>query len=230
MTEEPCGVPFYGVAQGRTQLYWLSSSSSKRCFWDSSLLCVSVVVPFLLLSSVLAWRIPGMGEPGGLPSMGSHRVEHDWNDLAAAAAVFHHMTMYIELMHICFLSFMYLFLTVLGLCWCTWAFPSCGKQGPLSSCGAQASHWDGFSCRGARTLGCRPSVVVALGLSSCGSWALEHRLSCSMACGIFPDQRSNWCLPHCQVDSLPLDHQGSPIHAYLNWMVLVFKMLYVLMW
>ena len=36
-------------------------------------------------SSVLAWRIPGMGEPGGLPSMGSHRVEHDWSDLAAAA-------------------------------------------------------------------------------------------------------------------------------------------------
>ena len=35
-------------------------------------------------SSVLAWRIPGMGEPGGLPSMGSHRVEHDWGDLAAA--------------------------------------------------------------------------------------------------------------------------------------------------
>ena len=37
-------------------------------------------------SSVLAWRIPGMGEPSGLPSMGSHRVGHDWSDLAAAAA------------------------------------------------------------------------------------------------------------------------------------------------
>ena len=37
-------------------------------------------------SSVLAWRIPGTGEPGGLPSMGSHRVIHDWSDLAAAAA------------------------------------------------------------------------------------------------------------------------------------------------
>ena len=37
-------------------------------------------------SSVLAWRIPGTGEPGGLPSMGSHRVGHDWNNLAAAAA------------------------------------------------------------------------------------------------------------------------------------------------
>ena len=37
-------------------------------------------------SSVLAWRIPGTGEPGGLPSMGSHRVGYDWSDLAAAAA------------------------------------------------------------------------------------------------------------------------------------------------
>ena len=37
-------------------------------------------------SSTLAWRIPGTGEPGGLPSMGSHRVGHDWSDLAAAAA------------------------------------------------------------------------------------------------------------------------------------------------
>ena len=36
-------------------------------------------------SSVLAWRIPGMGEPGGLPSMGSHRVGHDWSNLAADA-------------------------------------------------------------------------------------------------------------------------------------------------
>ena len=37
-------------------------------------------------SSALAWRIPGAGEPGGLPSLGSYRVGHDWNDLAAAAA------------------------------------------------------------------------------------------------------------------------------------------------
>ena len=40
-------------------------------------------------SSVLAWRIPGMGKPGGLPSLGSHRVGHDWNDLAAAAVLSH---------------------------------------------------------------------------------------------------------------------------------------------
>ena len=42
-------------------------------------------------SSVLAWRIPGMEEPGGLPPMGSHRVRHDSSDLAAAAAT---MTLY----------------------------------------------------------------------------------------------------------------------------------------
>ena len=35
-------------------------------------------------SSVLAWRIPGTGEPGGLPSLGSHRVGYDWSKLAAA--------------------------------------------------------------------------------------------------------------------------------------------------
>jgi len=38
-------------------------------------------------SSVLAWRIPGMGEPDGLPSMGLHRVGHDWSDLALACSI-----------------------------------------------------------------------------------------------------------------------------------------------
>ena len=39
--------------------------------------------------SVLAWRIPGTGEPGGLPFMGSNIVGHDWNDLAVAVASVH---------------------------------------------------------------------------------------------------------------------------------------------
>ena len=38
--------------------------------------------------SVLAWRIPGTAEPDRLPSMGSHRVGHNWSDLAAAAAAY----------------------------------------------------------------------------------------------------------------------------------------------
>ena len=38
-------------------------------------------------SSVLAWRVPRTGEPGGLPSMGSHRIGHDWSDLAARRGI-----------------------------------------------------------------------------------------------------------------------------------------------
>ena len=45
-------------------------------------------------SSVLAWKLPGTGEPGGLPSMGSHRVGHDWSDAAAAAALLYKLFLY----------------------------------------------------------------------------------------------------------------------------------------
>ena len=38
--------------------------------------------------SVLAWIIPGTGEPSGLLSIGSHRVRHDWSDLGAAPTIF----------------------------------------------------------------------------------------------------------------------------------------------
>ena len=65
----------------------------------------------------------------------------------------------------------------------------------------------------------------ACGLSGCSSQALEHRLSvvvawghsCSAACGIFPEQGSNPCLWHWQVDSLPLSHQGSLNIIYFKW-------------
>ena len=50
-------------------------------------------------SSVLAWRIPGTGEPGGLPSMGSRRVGHDGSDSAAAAEY------YLASMCFCFYNF-----------------------------------------------------------------------------------------------------------------------------
>ena len=46
--------------------------------------------------------------------------------------------------------------------------------------------------------------------SSTGLAVVVHELSCSMACGIFPDQGSNPCFLHWPADSLPLSHQGSP--------------------
>ena len=48
-------------------------------------------------SSILSWRIPGTGEPGGLLSMGSHRVGRDWSDLAAAAAGLSEKVWFMEL-------------------------------------------------------------------------------------------------------------------------------------
>ena len=65
----------HGIAEGRT---WLSDFTFTLHFH-------ALEKEMATHLSVLAWRIPGMGEPGGLPSMGSHRVGHDWSDLAAAA-------------------------------------------------------------------------------------------------------------------------------------------------
>ena len=66
----------HGVAESRT---WLSNFTFTFHFH-------ALEKEMATQSSVVAWRIPGTEEPGGLPSMGSHRVGHDWSDLAAAAA------------------------------------------------------------------------------------------------------------------------------------------------
>ena len=63
----------HGVTEGRT---WLNDFTFTFHFH-------ALEKEMATHSSVLAWRIPGTGEPGGLPSMGSHRVGHDWSDLAA---------------------------------------------------------------------------------------------------------------------------------------------------
>ena len=78
--------------------------------------------------------------------------------------------------------FLKFFLAVLGLHCCAWAFSSCGEQGATPRCGARASHCGGFSYCGAWALGTWVPVAMALGLSSCGSRALEHRLS---SCGVW---------------------------------------------
>ena len=98
---------------------------------------------------------------------------------------------------------MILFLTVLALHCCAWAFSSCGEQGLLSSCCAWASHCGGFSCCGAWAPGGVGSVFVACGFS------------CSVACGIFLDQGSNPCPLRWQADSYSAYHQGSPYPSFL---------------
>ena len=66
----------HGIAEGRTRLSDFTFSFHFHALEKE----------MATHSSVLAWRIPGTGEPGGLLSMGSHRVGHDRIDLAAAAA------------------------------------------------------------------------------------------------------------------------------------------------
>ena len=67
------------------QEYWSGFSCPMGSSQPKNQTCFSSRKEMATYTSVLAWRIPGMGEPGGLPSMGSHRVGHDWSDLAAAA-------------------------------------------------------------------------------------------------------------------------------------------------
>ena len=76
-TEEPGGLQVHGVVKSRTRL-----SDFTFTFHFHAL--EKEMAPH---SSVLAWRIPGMGDPGGLLSMESHRVGHNWSNLAAAAMI-----------------------------------------------------------------------------------------------------------------------------------------------
>ena len=67
-----------------------------------------------------------------------------------------------------------------------------------------------LSVFGLNNCGMWASVVAAQGLQSTGSIVVAHELSCCMVCGVFLDQGLNPCFLHWQVDSLPLNHQGSP--------------------
>ena len=113
--------------------------------------------------------------------------------------------------HLFFFKNFYLFIFV-----CAASSLLCGLFSPplllwwgLSSCGAQTSHCKHSSCCGAQAPG-------HTGFGSCSSRAPEHRLSSSVAYGIFPDQGSNPCLLHGQADSVPLSHQGSLSSSFLN--------------
>ena len=107
---------------------------------------------------------------------------------------------------------------MLGLRFCARAFSSCGKRGPLF-----------IAVRGPLFIAVRGPFTVAASLVA-GHRLQTHRLSsvahgpsCSVACGIFPDQGSNLCPLHWQADSQPLCHQGSPIDFF-------FKFIFIYLW
>ena len=85
----PTPVPLPGKSHGWRSLVgcspWVAKSQTRLSDFTFTFHFHALVKEMATHSSVLAWRIPGTGEPGGLPSMGSHRVGHNWSDLAAAA-------------------------------------------------------------------------------------------------------------------------------------------------
>ena len=130
----------------------------------------------------------GTGKPGVLQSMGSQRVRHDWATELNCA----------------------------GLCCCADFSLVVMKR----SYSLVAVHRLLVAVASLvvehRLQGTWASAVPAPGLQSTGSM-LAHRLSCSTACGIFPDQGWNPCLRHHQADSYPLSHQGNPDIFYFSF-------------
>ena len=107
----------------------------------------------------------------------------------------------------------FFFLDALGLHCCKQSFSSCREWGATLCCGVRSSRSCGFSCPRALAPGTRlqqlqhtGSAAVLPGPQSTGSEAVAHRLSCSKACGIFPDQGLNLCPLLQQVGSYPLCH------------------------
>ena len=102
--------------------------------------------------------------------------------------------------------FIYLFIYL----WLCWVFVSVrGLSLVVASGGHSSSRCAGPSLA-------RPLLLPSTGSRRAGSVIVAHGPSCSVACGIFPDQGSNPCLLHWQADSQPLRHQGSPSFFFMT--------------
>ena len=158
-------------------------------------------------SSVLAWRIPGMGETGGLPSMGSHRVGHDWSDLSVACmyiSMFNflntHQTVFQSGYNILCsyhkymggrysLPALVIFLLSPLLCW---------SERKKSESESDSVVSNSFQPHGLYSPWNSPGQNTGVG-------------SLSFLQGIFPTQLSNPGLPHCRQIVYQISHKGSPI-------------------
>ena len=100
--------------------------------------------------------------------------------------------------------FFFLFLNFIYL-WLCWVFVSVRGPSPAAASGGHSSS------RCADLSLSRPLLLRSTGSRHAGSAIVAHGPSCSVACGIFPDQGSNPCPLHWQADSQPPRHQRSPL-------------------
>ena len=125
-------------------------------------------------SSVLAWRIPGTEEPGGLPSMGSHRVRHDWSNLAAAVSY-------------CRLKGVFLYGSAVDLIWMQITFFPQGvlaaitmvRGGPGTRGWSKSWVWDG-------TAPCSVAITTVLGQGLTPSRWIRSKLALFPFCVFLP--------------------------------------------
>ena len=92
--------------------------------------------------------------------------------------------------------------------WLCWVFVSVWGLSPVAASGNHSSS----RCAGLSPS--RPLLLRSTGSRRAGSVTVAHGPSCSVACGIFPDQGSNLCPLHWQADSQPLRHRGSPLKNF----------------
>ena len=112
--------------------------------------------------------------------------------------------------HDVFLFFCFFLIYLFIYLWLCWVFVSARGLSLVAASGGHSSS----RCMGLSLS--RPLLLRSTGSRRAGSVIVAHGPSCSMACGIFPDQGSNPCPLHWQADSQPLRHQGSPIHDVLS--------------
>ena len=107
-----------------------------------------------------------------------------------------------------FKELLYLFIYLIYL-WLCWVFISVrGLSLVAASGGHSSSRCAGLSLS-------QPLLLRSTGSRHAGSVVVAHGPSCSVACGIFPDQGSNLCPLRWQADSQPLRHQGSLQHSFM---------------
>ena len=92
--------------------------------------------------------------------------------------------------------------------WLCWVFVSVRGLSLVAASGGHSS----LRCAGLSLSW--PLLLRSTGSRRAGSVVVAHGPSCSAACGIFPDQGSNPCPLHCQADSQPLRHRGSPFSSW----------------
>ena len=117
-------------------------------------------------------------------------------------SLYHHPNGQVHLQLLIFLKFIYyLFIIYFWLCW---VFVSVRGLSPVAASGGHSSS----RCAGLSLS--QPLLLQSTGSRRAGSAVVANGPSCSVACGIFPDQGSNPCPLHWQADSQPLRHEGSP--------------------